>query len=77
MIYYILLAVLVLFACLAVRSRDLLFSVIFLSTASLSLALVFYLLNAPDIAMTEAAVNTGIVTLIYITAIRKTRRREV
>ncbi len=76
MIYYILLIVLVLFAYLAVRSRDLLFSVIFLSVTSLSTALLFFLLSAPDIAMTEAAVNTGIVTLIYIIAIKKTRRME-
>ncbi len=76
MIYYILLIVLVLFAYLAVRSRDLLFSVIFLSVTSLSTALLFFLLQAPDIAMTEAAVNAGIVTLIYIIAIKKTRRLE-
>lgn len=76
MIYYILLVVLVVFAYLAVRSRDLLFSVIFLSAVSLSTALLFFLLSAPDIAMTEAAVNTGIVTLIYIIAIKKTRRSE-
>ena len=76
MIYYILLVVLVLFAYLAVRSRDLLYSVIFLSTVSLFTALIFFLLNAPDIAMTEAAVNTGIVTLVYVIAIKKTRRHE-
>ena len=76
MIYYILLIVLVLFAYLAVRSRDLLFSVIFLSVVSLSSALLFFLLSAPDIAMTEAAVNAGIVTLIYVIAIKKTRRHE-
>jgi energy-converting hydrogenase B subunit D len=76
MIYYLLLAVLVLFACLAVRSRDLLLSVIFLSVVSLSTAMVFFLMSAPDIAMTEAAVNTGIVTLVYVIAIKKTRRRE-
>jgi len=76
MIYYILLAALVLFSYLAVRSRDLLFSVIFLSVVSLSSALLFFLLSAPDIAMTEAAVNAGIVTLVYIIAIKKTRRHE-
>ena len=76
MIYYILLIVLVLFSYLAIRSRDLLFSVIFLSVVSLSSALLFFLLSAPDIAMTEAAVNAGIVTLIYIIAIKKTRRHE-
>ena len=76
MIYYILLIVLILFAYLAVRAKDLLFSVIYLSVASLSTALVFFLLSAPDIAMTEAAVNTGIVTLIYVIAIKKTRRHE-
>ena len=76
MIYYILLVVLVLFSYLAIRSRDLLFSVIFLSVVSLSSALLFFLLSAPDIAMTEAAVNAGIVTLVYIIAIKKTRRHE-
>lgn len=76
MIYYIVLIVAVIFAFLAARSRDLLFSVIFLATLSLSVSLAFFLLQAPDIAMTEAAVNTGIATLIYVTAIKKTRRKE-
>lgn len=76
MVYYIFLIASVLFALLAARSRDLLFSVIYLSVLSVSVALLFFLLQAPDIAITEAAVNAGIAALIYVTAIKKTRRQE-
>lgn len=64
------------FSLLAVHSKDLLFSVIFLAVVSMALAVVFLLLKAPDIAITEAAVNAGLTTLIYVIAIRKTRRIE-
>ena len=67
---------LILFSLLAVYSKDLLFSVIFLAAVSLNLALIFIILQAPDIAITEAAVNAGLTTLIYVIAIKKTRRRE-
>lgn len=67
---------LIIFAILAVRSRDLLVSVIFFAFMSVNLALIFLSLKAPDIAITEAAVNAGLTTLIYVIAIRKTRRYE-
>ena len=67
---------LIVFALLAVCSRDLLFSVIFLAVVSMNLALVFLFLQAPDIAITEATVNAGLTTLIYVIAIKKTRRHE-
>jgi energy-converting hydrogenase B subunit D len=64
------------FAFLAVHFKDLIFSVVFLAVVSISLALIFLVLQAPDIAITEAAVNAGFVTLIYVIAIKKTRRHE-
>lgn len=66
----------ILFALLAVHSKDLLFSVVFLAVVSVSLAMLFLFLQAPDIAITEAAVNAGLTTLIYVIAIKKTRRHE-
>lgn len=66
----------ILFALLAVHSKDLMFSVVFLAVVSISLAMLFLVLQAPDIAITEAAVNAGLTTLIYVIAIKKTRRHE-
>ena len=66
----------IVFALFAVHSKDLLFSVVFLAVISINLAIVFLVLQAPDIAITEAAVNAGLTTLIYVIAIKKTRRYE-
>jgi uncharacterized MnhB-related membrane protein len=66
----------VLFSLLAVRSKDLLVSVVFLAIVSMCLAATFLALQAPDIAITEVAVNAGLSTLIYVIAIKKTRRHE-
>ena len=66
----------ILFSLMAVRSKDLLLSVIFMGVVSMCLAVIFLVLQAPDIAITEASVNAGLVTLIYVIAIKKTRRHE-
>ena len=71
-----LLAVVVGFTVMAVWSKDLLKSVIFLGVGSLSTAMVFFLLNAPDIAITKAAVEAGLTTAVFIVAIQKTARFE-
>ncbi|NIO21422.1 MAG: DUF4040 domain-containing protein [Candidatus Aenigmarchaeota archaeon] len=76
MIFIPLLLLLILFSLLAVYHKDLIYSVIFLASSSLTLSLLFFVLQAPDIAITEAAVNAGLATLIYVIVIRKTRRLE-
>lgn len=76
MIFILFSVPLIVFSLLAVRSKDLIFSVVFLSISSVLLALIFVLLQAPDIAITEAAVNAGFSTLIYVIAVKKTRRFE-
>ena len=53
-------------AFFALRSRSLLGAVIFLSVFSLFSSLLFYHLDAPDVAITEAAVGAGVSTLIFI-----------
>ncbi|MBC7220906.1 DUF4040 domain-containing protein [Candidatus Bipolaricaulota bacterium] len=61
---------------LAVWLKDLLASVIALAGASLLLALQFYLLQAPDVAIAEAGVGAALTTAIFVLAIRKTQRKE-
>ncbi len=63
-------------AALAVWFKDLLSSVIALAAASLLVALEFYLLQAPDVAIAEAGIGAALTTAIYVIAIRRTARKE-
>lgn len=60
----------------ALGSRDLLHGVIALSALSLLSALLFYILQAPDVAITEAAVGAGVSTVVFVWALRATERRD-
>jgi len=71
-----LLVLLFVFALIAIELKDLLHSVIVLAGASISLAVIFYMLQAPDIAITQAAVGVGVATVIFVIAISRTRREE-
>jgi len=61
---------------LAIELKDLLYSVIVLTGASITLAVIFYMLQAPDIAITQAAVGAGVTTVLFVIAISRTRRKE-
>jgi uncharacterized MnhB-related membrane protein len=76
MIYYVLLAVLVVLVIIAIELKDLLYSVIVLAGASSILALLFFLLQAPDIAITQFVAEAGVSTAIFVVAISRTVRRE-
>ncbi len=56
--------------------RDLLASAVAFAAFSLLLALEFYVLQAPDVAIAEAGIGAGLTTAIFIIAIRGTRRQE-
>lgn len=71
----VLLVLMLVLAVLALVVRDLLVSVILLSVFSLVSCLFFFILGAPDVALTEAAVGTGIGTVVFIWTVHKTRRR--
>jgi uncharacterized MnhB-related membrane protein len=61
---------------LAVWFKDLLASVLALAAASLLVALEFYMLQAPDVAIAEAGIGAALTTAIYVIALRRTRRKE-
>lgn len=60
----------------AILTRDLLKTAIILGASDLALAVAFYLLAAPDIAITQASVVTAFSTIILIMAVKKTGRNE-
>jgi uncharacterized MnhB-related membrane protein len=72
----LLLLYLVVCAFEVMRTDDLLSAVIIFSSYSLVMAIVWQKLNAPDIAITEAAVGAGITTMLFVSAISKTSRWE-
>ena len=60
----------------AVLLKNVLSSVIALGAAGAFMALEFILLQAPDVAIAEAAVGAVLTTVIYVVALRKTTPRE-
>ncbi len=80
MIYIILTLTLLLLmiasAVYAIWQKDLLYAVIASGILSLFLSIVFLILQAPDVALTEAAIGVALTTIIFIIAIRNTVRFE-
>jgi len=72
----ILLLLILVLAVYTLASKDLLHGIIALSGISLLSALLFYLLHAPDVAITEAAVGAGISTVVFVGIIRHTERED-
>jgi uncharacterized MnhB-related membrane protein len=56
--------------------RDLMNAVIASCLVSLIAAILFYFLQAPDVAMAEAAIGAALVTAVFIIAIGRTKRYE-
>ena len=63
-------------AIYAILQKDLLFAVIASGVVSLILSILFVILQAPDVALTEAAIGVALTTIIFIITIRNTVRYE-
>ena len=59
-------------AILAIRLRSVLAAAVSGSLATLFAAVCYVLLGAPDVAMTEASIGSGLSMLIFLYAIRRT-----
>ena len=73
-LHIIISVLLVVCAILVAVFKDLVVATLTLAAFSLILALEFYLLQAPDVAIAEAGVGAAITAAIYILAIRATKR---
>ncbi len=71
-----LLTLLVITAIAVVQTRNLVVAVMLLGIFSLLLAVNFFLLDAADVALTEAAVGAGISTVLFLGALALTSDRE-
>lgn len=56
----------VVFGVLAINTKKLINSVIFLSIISMLAVISFVLMKAPDVAITEAVIGSGLVTAIFV-----------
>ncbi len=63
-------------AIAALLFKDLINAVIASCMVSLIAAILFYFLQAPDVAMAEASIGAALVSAIFIIAIRRTKRYE-
>lgn len=76
-IFNVLLVLFLIVCAIAVeRTDDLLGSVIIFAAYSLVMAVLWLMLAAPDIALTEAAIGAGVTTILFLTVISRTRRME-
>ncbi|MBR6022086.1 MAG: DUF4040 domain-containing protein [Kiritimatiellae bacterium] len=64
----------VLVSVMILRWHTLMASAVALGAFSLMLALEFYLLQAPDVAIAEAGIGAGLTTAILVVAIRAVRK---
>lgn len=71
-----LLTLLVITAIAIVRTENLFVAVMLLGIASLFIAGNFFLLDAADVALTEAAIGAGISTVLFLSALALTSERE-
>ncbi len=71
-----LLTMLVITAVAIVQTEDLFVSVMLSSIFSLLMAANFFILDAADVALTEAAVGAGVTTVIFLSALALTGERE-
>ena len=73
---FFLLSFLIVCAIIVAQTRDLLSAVIIFAAYSLVMAIIWQMLSAPDIAITEAALGAGVTTLLLLVTISKTKRSE-
>ncbi len=71
-----LIVILIVAAVFAVVQKDLLLAVIGTSAVSVALSALYFILQAPDVALTEAAIGVALTTIIFVITIKKTKRYE-
>lgn len=71
---HVALTLLLLSAFMVIQTRDILASAVLLGIFSLLMAIAYLLFDAPDVALTEAAVGAGISTILFIGTVSFTGR---
>lgn len=58
-------------AVFAIYSRNILTAIISSGVISLLASIIYILLAAPDVAMTEAAIGSGLTTVVFLLALKR------
>jgi uncharacterized MnhB-related membrane protein len=70
--------ILLIIASIAIdRTNDLLVAIIVFSSFSFLMTILWLVLKAPDVALTEAAIGSGITTLLFLAVLSKTERKSL
>lgn len=72
----ILLLLCVITTALAIFTKDLLLAIVFAAIEGVAVAVIFYLLLAPDIALVQVSAGVGISTAFFIVGLKKVERYE-
>ncbi len=72
----VLLALLITTAVTIARARDLVTAVVVFGLYGLLLSVVWQHRGAPDVAITEAAIGSGVTTVLFLVAVTRTERTE-
>lgn len=67
----IVLLIMIIGSIAAAKTKNIVGSVIIFMVYSLMMAILWQQMNAPDLAITEAAVGAGITSILFIIALRK------
>lgn len=67
---------LILMAIIAVQNKKLVVAIIAAGAVSLFASVMYLLLSAPDVAMTEASIGSGLSTIIFFYVLNKIKKEE-
>jgi uncharacterized MnhB-related membrane protein len=74
----IVILILLIVASIAIdQTKDLLVAIIVFSSFSFLMTVLWLVLQAPDVALTEAAIGSGITTLLFLAVLSKTERKSL
>ena len=65
---------LIVFGVLIVMSKNIVKTIIYLSALSMIAALAYVLLKAPDVALTEVVIGSGLITFLFLFTYKKRKK---
>lgn len=77
MISLILGVIIIVFAVLAMELKNITYAILSLCGFSVAVAVAFFFLNAPYVAVFQLAILAGAVTVLFLVAVMLTRKEEV
>lgn len=69
-------ALLIILAFLALNTKSMIKSVILLSSVSMLSVVGYVLMKAPDVALTEAVIGSGLVTALFVFTLLSLKKKE-